>query len=73
MAREIQSGAQCFIIFARMEVGKRERTSVIHVVHEFEEVFSDEVPVLPPSREVEFSIDLVLGTTRCRWLHIVWL
>ena len=59
---EIQSGAQCFTIFARMEVGERERPSVIPVVHEFEDVFSDEVPGLPPSREVEFSIDLVPGT-----------
>jgi len=60
--REIQSGAQCFIIFARMEVGERERSSVIPVVHEFEDVFPDEVLGLPPSREVEFSIDLVPGT-----------
>ena len=45
-----------------MEVGEGERTSVIPVVHEFEDVFPDEVPGLPPSREVEFSIDLVLGT-----------
>jgi len=32
------------------------------VVHEFEDVFPDEVPGLPPNREVEFSIDLVPGT-----------
>ena len=42
----------------------RERTLVILVVHKFEDVFPDEVPGLPPSREVEFSIDLVLGTSR---------
>ena len=42
--------------------GGRERTSVIPVVHEFEDVFPDEVPGLPPNREVEFSIDLVPGT-----------
>jgi len=62
VVKEIQSGAQCFIIFARMEVGEREGTSVIPVVHEFEDVFPDEVLRLPPSREVEFSIDLVPGT-----------
>ena len=45
-----------------MEVGERERPSVIPVAHEFEDVFLDEVPGLPPSREVEFSIDLVPGT-----------
>ena len=31
-------------------------------MHEFEDVFPDEVPGLPPNREVEFSIDLVPGT-----------
>ena len=53
---------QCFIIFTRMEVEEKEGTSIIPVVHEFEDVFPDEVPGLPPSREVEFSIDLVPGT-----------
>jgi len=43
-------------------VEKEEGTSVIPVVHEFEDVFPVEVPGLPPSREVEFSIDLVPGT-----------
>ena len=37
-------------------------TSVIPVVYEFEDVFPDKVPGLPPHREVEFSIDLVPGT-----------
>ena len=41
---------------------KEEATSVIPVVHEFEDVFPKEVPRLPPSRELEFSIDLVPGT-----------
>jgi len=58
----VQSGAQCFIIFARMEIEEKEGTSVIPVVHEFEDVFPDEVPGSPPNREVEFTIDLVLGT-----------
>ena len=43
-------------------VEKEERMSVIPVVHEFEDVFSDKVLGLPPHREVEFSIDLVPGT-----------
>ena len=30
------------------------------MVQEFEDVFSEEVLGLPPSRKVEFSIDLVL-------------
>ena len=32
------------------------------VVNEFPEVFPDEIPDVPPEREVEFSIDLVPGT-----------
>ncbi|XP_027927531.1 uncharacterized protein LOC114184420 [Vigna unguiculata] len=60
--KEIQGGAQCFIIFTHLKVEKEEKTSIIPVVHEFEDVFSEEVPGLPPSREVEFSIDMVPGT-----------
>ena len=62
VVKENQSGARCFIIFARMEVGEKEGTSVIPVVHEFEDVFLNEVPRLPPSREAEFSVDLVPRT-----------
>ena len=35
----------------------------IAVVKEFPYVFPDELPGMPPNREVEFSIDLVLGTS----------
>ena len=42
---------------------KEEGTSVIPMVHEFEDVFPEEVPRLPPSREVEFFIYLVPGTS----------
>jgi len=59
--KEIQDSAQCYIIFDMMEVEKEERITVIPVVREFEDVFPEEVSGLPPRREVEFSIDLVLG------------
>ena len=62
VVREIQRGAQCFIIFTHLEVEKGEETPIIPVVHEFEDVFPEEVPRLPPNREVEFFIDLILGT-----------
>ncbi|XP_050897596.1 uncharacterized protein LOC127104459 [Lathyrus oleraceus] len=35
----------------------------IPVVCEFPEVFPEDVTSLPPEKEVEFSIDLILGTT----------
>jgi len=44
-----------------LEVEKEGETSVIPVIHEFGDVFLEEVQGLPPSRKVEFSIDLVSG------------
>ncbi|KAL5583538.1 hypothetical protein UlMin_015980 [Ulmus minor] len=41
-------------------VGKH---SYIMVVDEYSDVFSDELPGLPPEREVEFCIDLIPGTS----------
>ena len=35
----------------------------IPVVDEFEDVFPDELPGLPPHREIEFGIELFLGTS----------
>ena len=35
----------------------------VPVVWEFEDVFPEDLPGLPPEREVEFGIDLVPGTT----------
>ena len=35
----------------------------IPVVREFMDVFLEELPGLPPDREIEFVIDLVPGTT----------
>ena len=34
----------------------------ISVVNEFPDVFPDELPGLPPDREIEFTIDLARGT-----------
>jgi len=45
-----------------MKVERGETTSVIPAVQDFGDVFPEEVPGLPPSRDVEFSIDLVPGT-----------
>jgi len=50
------------MIFIHLEVKREEMKFIIPVVHEFEDVFPDEVSGLPPNREVEFSIDLVPGT-----------
>ena len=60
--KELQEGVHRYIIITHLEVEKEETTSVIPIVHDFEDVFPDEVPGLPPHREVEFFIDLVPGT-----------
>ena len=50
------------MILTHLEVERGEENSNIPVVQEFKDMFPDEVPWLPPNREVEFSIDLVPGT-----------
>ena len=37
------------------------RLEDFHVLQEFRDVFLDEIPVLPPKRDIDFTIDLVLG------------
>ena len=54
--KELHDDAQCYMIFTHLEVDGGKMTSVIPVVQDFEDV-----PGLPPHREVEFSIDLVPG------------
>ena len=37
-------------------------TDGIRVVSEFSDVFPDDLPGMPPERDIEFSIDLLPGT-----------
>ena len=46
---------------AKLKPSKRSLESV-RVVNEYPEVFPEDLPRLPPQREIEFSIDLVPGT-----------
>jgi len=46
--KELQGGAQCFMIFIYLEGEREEATSVISVVQEFEDVFSRKVPGTGP-------------------------
>ena len=39
------------------------RIEDISVVHEFLDVFPDDLPGLPPDQDIKFKIELVLGTT----------
>jgi len=56
----LQEGAMCFMVMAKPE--KKSVTEMIQsipVASEYADVFPDEVPGLPPSRDIDFTIDLI--------------
>ena len=58
--KELREGATCFMMIAQSEKkGSEEQIGDIPVVAEFADVFLDEVLGLPPSRDVDFTIDLI--------------
>ncbi|XP_027913892.1 uncharacterized protein LOC114173604 [Vigna unguiculata] len=60
--RALQEGATCFMVMAKPEKKSAlEMIQNIPIVNEYADVFPDEVPGLPPSRDIDFSIDLVPG------------
>ena len=48
------------VVLERKECAKLKE---LPVVHEFEDVFPDDLPGLPLEREIEFEIELAPGTT----------
>jgi len=59
---EVEAGATYFMIVAHAEKNSTvEKISVIPVVEEYAYVFPDEIPELPPSRDVDFFINLIPG------------
>jgi hypothetical protein len=46
-----------------VECSKRGRIEDIPVVREFQDVFPQELPGMPPDGEIEFTIDLISGTS----------
>jgi hypothetical protein len=51
-----------YVILALNEKGVAEGLENLSVVLEFSDVFPEELPRMPPERELEFTIDLKLGT-----------
>ncbi|XP_073152082.1 uncharacterized protein [Henckelia pumila] len=60
-ATAIQRGAEGFLVYAIDILKSIPELNDIPVVREFPDVFADEIPGLPPIREMEFSIDLTTG------------
>ncbi|XP_027905913.1 uncharacterized protein LOC114165505 [Vigna unguiculata] len=59
--KAIKEGSQCFLILTQLSVENEAGPLEAPVVGDFSDVFPEEVPGLPPTREIEFSIDLVPG------------
>ena len=65
LKRKARKGYQLYAVHVEELEQQREENllDTLPVVREFKEVFPDEIPRLPPKREIEFSIDLVLRAT----------
>jgi len=60
--RLLRQGCQGFLAAIISKLGIDNKLESIPVVKEYPEVLSEELPGLPPEREVEFLIDLISGT-----------
>ena len=58
-------GKGCVALLACVVINDVANKSIkdVEVVREFEDVFSEDLSDLPPDREIEFSIDLLSGTS----------
>ncbi|GJS07778.1 putative reverse transcriptase domain-containing protein [Tanacetum coccineum] len=57
----IEKGCELFLAQVTEQESKEKRLEDVPVVRDFPEVFPDELPGLPPPRQVEFRIDLIPG------------
>ncbi|XP_073136993.1 uncharacterized protein [Henckelia pumila] len=61
MTHLLRRGAEGFLVYAVDVLKSSPELSNIPVVKEFAHVFPDEVPGFPPTRDIEFSIELMPG------------
>ena len=57
----LMHGCQGFLATIIDKKGVETKIENIAVIREYPDVFSEDLPSLPPDRKVEFSIDLLLG------------
>ncbi|GJR02276.1 putative reverse transcriptase domain-containing protein [Tanacetum coccineum] len=57
----VERGCHLFLAHVMKKKSKEKRLEDVPVIHDFPEVFPEELPGLPPPRQVEFRIDLVPG------------
>ncbi|GJW57856.1 putative reverse transcriptase domain-containing protein [Tanacetum coccineum] len=57
----IEKGCELFLAQVTEQESKEKRLEDVPVIRDFPEVFPEELPGLPPPRQVEFRIDLIPG------------
>ncbi|GJV68469.1 hypothetical protein Tco_1483978 [Tanacetum coccineum] len=57
----IEKGGELFLAQVTEQEPKEKRLEDVPVIQDFPEVFPDDLPGLPPPRQVKFRIDLILG------------
>ena len=62
MTKYLRKGCEAYIAYVLNTDITGSKLESVPVVCEFPDVFPEELPGLPPIREVEFSIDLLPGT-----------
>jgi hypothetical protein len=60
--KSMHKGCKLYAILVLNEKGVEEGLEHLPVVREFADIFLEELPGIPPERELEFTIDLKLGT-----------
>ncbi|GJV14917.1 putative reverse transcriptase domain-containing protein [Tanacetum coccineum] len=55
----VERGCHLFLAHVTENKSKEKRLEDVPIIHDFPEVFPEELPGLPPPRQVEFQIDLV--------------
>nr|GEV88297.1 reverse transcriptase domain-containing protein [Tanacetum cinerariifolium] len=68
----VERGCHLFLAYLTENKSKEKRMEDVHVIRNFPNVFPEELPGLPPSRKVEFQIDLVPGMHILHVHHIDW-
>ncbi|KAK5794072.1 hypothetical protein PVK06_035265 [Gossypium arboreum] len=57
----IQKGCEAYLAFVSQSKTEDLTVDKIRIVKDFQDVFPEELPSLPPNREVEFGINLLPG------------
>ncbi|XP_035540235.1 uncharacterized protein LOC118344217 [Juglans regia] len=60
-SRDLASGADAFLVQVMSVLSEKKFLAKIPIVEEFSDVFVDDLPGLPPVRDLEFAIDLESG------------